>query len=153
MRLSAVSIIISVAFVGLLVVDCARPNYVTSAGLGTIKEDSITCQSRFASGKCLSYAWETNPTEEGFASFIFKSFRQNKADGSPVLEDLTFEPSVVLWMPGMGHGSSPVTVERLDIGTYRASKVSLYMHGQWEIRFLLKDRNEIKDHATIALDF
>jgi hypothetical protein len=141
------------------VVACAKPIYLSGAGIspdGHVENRGQalgSCQAKFSSGKCVAFAWETSPSEEGFGSFIFQTFRPNIADGSPIPEDLSLNPRVVLWMPGMGHGSSPVTVERIDIGTFRASKVSLYMHGQWEIRFQLKDGNEIKDHATININF
>lgn len=51
---------------------------------------------------------------------------------------------VVLWMPSMGHGSSPTLVERvLDengnvvIGAYRVSDMFFLMAGTWEVRVVL----------------
>ena len=38
-------------------------------------------------------------------------------------------------MPSMGHGSAPTTIEVIDTGTYRVKDVSLFMPGDWELRF------------------
>ena len=92
------------------------------------------------------------PTETAVGSFVFKTFRSNLADGSPVLVDLTrSEVAVALWMPAMGHGSSPVKVVRVDIGTYRASQVFFTMKGEWEIRIQLKERGDVKDQAILPI--
>jgi hypothetical protein len=60
-------------------------------------------------------------------------------------------PSVVLWMPSMGHGSSPVTVTRLDIGTYLANEVFFIMPGEWQIKFQLKRADEVIDEAIVDI--
>jgi hypothetical protein len=83
-------------------------------------------------------------------SFLFKVFRPNNADGSPVLEDVG-NVSVALFMPSMGHGSSPITVERLDVGTYRAKNVFFTMAGNWEIQFMLKAGDAVTDQAVIDI--
>ena len=48
------------------------------------------------------------------------------------------EPHILLWMPGMGHGSSPVRIERVDVGRYFASEIFFIMTGEWDIHFQLK---------------
>lgn len=132
---------------------CADPKYVSSKEFSTGGRELAlsTCQARFASHYCVSFAWEKMPTEDDFGSFLFKTFRQNMADGSPIVEDLEGTMAVVLWMPSMGHGSSPVVVERLDVGTYRASKVFFTMKGDWDIRFQLKDGGNVTDQALIPI--
>ena len=72
---------------------------------------------------------------------IFKVSRTNIFDGSPVLTDIAF-PTLILWMPSMGHGSSPTRVERLDTGTYRASEVFFVMPGEWELKFEASDAGQ-----------
>ena len=132
-------------------VSCANPKYFTpESGGGNAFEKLNTCQAQFNSKHCVSYAWEKMPKDSETGSFLFKTFRQNAADGSPVLEDLG-TMAVVLWMPSMGHGSSPVTVERLDVGTYRAKNVFFVMKGEWDIRFQVKDGSDVKDEAIIPI--
>jgi hypothetical protein len=52
--------------------------------------------------------------------------------------------SAQLWMPSMGHGSSPVTIQRVtneqgqpEVGAFRISRIFFVMEGDWEIRFTL----------------
>jgi hypothetical protein len=43
--------------------------------------------------------------------------------------------SAQLWMPSMGHGSSPTTVTRTGPHSWRVDRVFFLMPGPWEIRF------------------
>ena len=147
-------------FVGLFFVltlmGCAHPKYAPTAsnpGL-TLKDEKLkTCQIKMNSGECIASTWEVLPTEDAYGSFIFKTFHLSPADGSVIADDLPGKLAVVLWMPAMGHGSSPVTIDRIDVGTYRASKVFFTMKGDWEIRFQLKDGNAINDEATLQINW
>jgi hypothetical protein len=128
---------------------CANPKYVTTdGGPGERKGGSETeCLARFASG-----AWEKRPTDGAFGSFLFKTFRPNLADGSAVPMDPNGGTvAVLLWMPGMGHGSSPVTVTRIDVGTFRAANVFFTMKGDWEIHVQLKEGDVVQDEAIISM--
>jgi hypothetical protein len=90
----------------------------------------------------VDYFWEQMPTETDFGSFIFKTHRPAG------MIDIS-GPTVMLWMPSMGHGSSPVTVERLSTGVYRASRVFFTMKGDWEIHVQSKDGGEVHDEAVL----
>ena len=137
-------------FLALLLASCANPKYASSDPLaGTDQGTRLSCQARFRAGPCVSIAWEKLPTEEEFGSFVFTVFREG---ATPAPEDLP-NVSVVLWMPSMGHGSSPVTVTRLDTGTYRASSVFFTMGGDWEIRFQVKAGSNVQDQANLPLRF
>jgi hypothetical protein len=57
-----------------------------------------------------------------------------------------------LWMPAMGHGSSPVTIERaLDgqgrpvPGAFRVSRMYFLMEGGWEVRVTLVRANGTRE--------
>ena len=52
-------------------------------------------------------------------------------------------PFILLWMPSMGHGSSPVKIERLDVGVFKASEIFFIMPGPWDIRYQLKDGSDV----------
>ncbi len=109
------------------------------------------CAARFSSKHCLNFTWELLPTEEETGVFTFRVSRPDPA--GPVLEDPEGRMTVVAWMPSMGHGSSPITVERLDVGVYRASQVFFTMRGEWELRFLLKNGSETRDQAILPITF
>lgn len=132
---------------------CADPKYAPApaARSGGEQQKVLTCEAKFADGHCVSIQWETFPTEEDYGSFLLKVFRPNRADGSAVLESPGVVPAVVLWMPSMGHGSSPVTVEQLDTGTYRASDVFFSMKGDWDIRIQLKQGDDVRDQALVQI--
>lgn len=42
--------------------------------------------------------------------------------------------SLDLWMPGMGHGSSPVQLKQLGPNLFQVTKAYFVMPGQWVIR-------------------
>lgn len=118
---------------------CAKPNYLDAqkdstfsgkAGGGRCTAEG-TVQST-GGPICVKVTWEAVPTETQFGSFVFTlsdlaTDRLDTAKHTPM--------SVVLWMPSMGHGSSPVTVETIAPGIYRAKKVFFNMKGDWEIQF------------------
>lgn len=126
------------------VLGCGRPKYVeepTHDASPVVQEKiKADCSIAFTESKyCVSWYWEFKPTSKQPGSLIFKIFRLNQFDQTAVEVDATQVPEVMLWMPSMGHGSTPTQTSRLDIGTYRASNVFFIMPGDWEIRFLVKD--------------
>lgn len=146
---------ISLAAVSLMA--CARPKYASEAPLSneTLNhENKASCSYTFqASSFCLSWNWEQKPTASQAGSLVFKVFRLNLYDQSQVVIDTAAVPEVILWMPSMGHGSSPTQTQRLDVGTYRASNVFFIMPGEWEIKFQVKAGNSIQDEAVVAITF
>tara|TARA_B110001454_G_scaffold219191_1_gene251107 strand:+ start:24261 stop:24740 length:480 start_codon:yes stop_codon:yes gene_type:complete len=150
-----------VLLLGLQLVSCAKPKYVQDESIANQnkiaqEENKVDCSILFSESKyCLSWFWETKPTASQPGSLIFKIFRQNQFDQTPVELDMAQVPEVILWMPGMGHGSSPTQTTRLDVGTYRASKVFFIMPGEWEIRFSVKENGQPNskpiDGAVVAI--
>jgi hypothetical protein len=135
---------------------CAKPNYNSPATiLNPQQKEAGECTTKFAhSNFCVGMSWEKIPASTSdYGSFIFKIYRQNLADSSPVVLDPAGEVSVQLWMPSMGHGSSPITVDRLDLGTFRAGKVLFIMPGQWDIRFQIKGSSGDVDQAVITMTY
>lgn len=144
---------------------CAEPKYVQGKrgtdGSVSQREAGVGCLERFiSSGLCLTWYWQKAPAPPRGGSsggpeeavLVFKVFRPNLLDQTPVEVDLSVLPLVSLWMPSMGHGSTPTETVRIDIGTYRTSKVNFIMPGDWEIRIQVKNGAEVVDHAVIRLD-
>lgn len=72
--------------------------------------------------------------------------------GSNELVDAPATVGVVLWMPSMDHGSSPVTVERKGRGLYLATDVYFVMGGEWDIIVqLLQGEEEVLDQGTLKV--
>lgn len=140
----------------LALLSCAEKKYATRAeipgGQGKAGQCLVDCTARFSqSGFCLSHNWETPVKDLELVSFTFKISRPNALDQSPVPVDFADPVSVTLFMPSMGHGSSPVTLEKLDSGTYRATRVFFSMTGDWEVRVQVKNGNDVKDQAVLNI--
>ncbi len=150
-----------IALVGLFfiaTVGCAKPHYLANKGKSNVpafrNQDGVACDARFQpSGYCLSVIWEKTPNETDYGSFVFKTYRPNLAEQNANAEDLSAAMFVRLFMPSMGHGSSPVAVTKIDTDTYRASNVFFSMHGQWQIIFEVKTGNKINDAAVLPIQF
>ncbi len=135
---------------------CAQPKYERVEGKpsGNFSQDQkvTNCELKFnQSGYCLYWQWEQLPTSSQSGSLIFKVVRPNLLDGSAVPVDLELTPALVLWMPDMGHGSSPTHVEKIDTGSYRARDVFFVMPGEWEMKFQFKDGDTVKDESVVTL--
>lgn len=160
--MSDISVLRMMVWTGVLAlhVACARPIYESHdqpgfSGAGGDRADSekaSACPTRFRqSHACLTWVWSKVPSSGEPGSLIFKIYRGNAYDDTPVLVDPGRLPAVVLLMPSMGHGSSPTTVTALDIGTYRADNVFFIMPGDWQVRFQIKDGTHVEDEAVVDL--
>lgn len=138
-------------------VGCAEPKYVNGPEGGALPSTSsdeakTECATRFTtSGLCLSWYWEKVPTSSEAGRLIFKTYRLNTLDRTPIEIDTATVAEVVLWMPSMGHGSTPTKTARVDVGTYRSSEVFFIMPGEWEIKFHVRSDAGIIDEAKITL--
>ncbi len=134
---------------------CSEPKYiqpVTSPNNSGAQESKTTCEIKFQkSDLCFSWRWEQIPTASTAGILILKTFRLNLFDQTPVEIDSTYPISLILWMPSMGHGSSPTQTQRLDIGTYRISNVFFIMPGEWEMKFQIKNEIEIIDETILQI--
>jgi len=93
---------------------------------------------------CFGIEWIEKATEEKAGSFRIKF-----TDGSSA-KDPGKTVAVKLWMPSMGHGSSPVKVApETAVGNYLATDVFFVMGGEWEIWIQLKDGSKVFDQGKI----
>lgn len=142
-RILNLSILASLLFL----MGCAKPNYQNEAF-------QVLQESSGASGKDVfdfsqsdiqvQIQWKNNPTEKNENELILKFL--NKSNSSAI--DLNYNLAVSLWMPSMGHGSSPVKIEKLDIGVYRVSRIYFIMPGEWDLRIQLKDNSTVVDQVV-----
>ena len=144
-------------FAGILALSffaCAEPRYesVVLAPAADVQTDETEtpCLARFrVSGHCLQWSWETLPSASEPGVLRFKVLRANRLDGSALPLDLEGTASVVLWMPSMGHGSTPTQTKQVDIGSFRATQVYFVMPGEWEIRFQFRQAEKVLDEAVV----
>ena len=142
-------ILLSVASVLIILSACARPNY--EEPVGPAAGELGSCDAYFAtSDACIDLIWEKKPSENEMGTFVLEFYRRGER-GEFVNLANTLE--VTLWMPSMGHGSSPVTVEKLAPGQYRVTRVFFIMGGTWEIQLKHKNGNTVLEQAAIPYHF
>jgi hypothetical protein len=146
---------ISLNLILLFLVSCAEPKYVNDSNAqsnNAAQEAASACSIRFDRTQlCVSWHWEKKPTSSEMGSFIFKTYRLNAFDATPIEVNPVNVPEIQLWMPSMGHGSAPTQTTQLDVGTYRAENVFFVMPGEWDIRFQIKDGDTVSDEAIVHI--
>ena len=127
-----------------LLAACSKPHYVSGLE-GHIDGITGTCGLYFSKENiCLKTRWVTKPSESTLGEMEL-SF--SDPDDNTRLLDPRNDVAIVLWMPSMGHGSTPVTITRTDVGRFTASEIFFIMPGPWEIRYQLKDGESIVEQS------
>ncbi len=147
------NLVFKVFLLSLLVFSCAKPNYQEPAKITeNQKPDPVTpnepakCHYFFqASHLCLSFKWLTQPKANEMASLTFNIYVQEKPTE---FVDPKNEVNIQLWMPSMGHGSSPVTLVKTEAGRYKTENIYFVMPGEWEIRFQLKEEQSVIEQVV-----
>ena len=136
----------------LLCCGCAKPNYQVTPmqqGPQAVGDEGFRLFSNYL-GLHVKIVFEKGPNsgEENLFTILFHT----STDATPVAVNEAI--SVVLWMPSMGHGSSPVKVQKVADGVYRASQVYFIMPGDWEIRLQIKNQetSNVVEQITHKLD-
>ena len=137
----------------LLLSACARPDYINPSEINGAQNNAHqSCTLNLTqSGLCASLTWTQGPVSPAESEFILKFWNATGSSENGPYVDPTNTLAVVLWMPSMGHGSSPVTIEKLEPGVYRVRRVYFIMPGEWEIRTFLKNGATVIDQATVTL--
>lgn len=87
---------------------------------------------------CAELSWKVGPSTkvENKALLLFKNIRTKE------IVSVTSGLQAYLWMPGMGHGSSPIRIDYLDEGVVMLSTIHFIMPGEWELRLQLQGSDE-----------
>ncbi|WP_413293575.1 FixH family protein [Bdellovibrio sp. HCB185ZH] len=132
---------------------CARPDYIDPAAINKVQSPaSDKCALRMTQSQlCSSIQWTVGPQSPAESEFILKFWNESTANENGPYIDPAGTLSVILWMPSMGHGSSPVKIDKIEPGVYRVRRVFFIMPGDWEIRIFLKDGATTVDQTTESL--
>ena len=103
------------------------------------------------SGLCAKIEWIVGPSGDGENSFFVKFWGKETGTPQGPFVDPEHDDGVQLWMPSMGHGSSPVTVTEEEVGVFRATRVFFIMPGPWDIRVKLLDGATLVEQAIQSL--
>ena len=130
---------------------CAKPNYQNQESTtGQNAQQTGQCNLLLkAQNICVDIKWEVQPSDTDAGVFNLHFYDPQAVTQ---LIDPAYSVAVVLWMPSMGHGSSPVKVEKLENGIYKASNVFFVMPGDWEIRIQLKDGKNVVEQVIQAIN-
>jgi hypothetical protein len=109
---------------------------------------------------CASLEWIVKPSHDEKAEFRLRFWHERDGTEHGPYVDPPHAVAAKLWMPAMGHGSSPVRVgQEKDAslvpipGVYLATDVFFMMDGEWEIWVQLKREREIVEQAKVDYDF
>jgi len=69
-----------------------------------------------------------------------------------VAYDLPDNYKIQLWMPSMGHGSSPLLVNKIATGVYDVSEVYFIMSGDWQIKVQLLEGSKTIEEINFNYD-
>ena len=81
-------------------------------------------------------SWTIKPTLENLSSFSLKLSK-------PLSESQTI--NTYIWMPDMGHGSSPIEISQLNTTDFIMSEIAVVMPGLWIIHIEILDNNQVID--------
>lgn len=101
-------------------------------------------------GHSFAIAWQEGPAL-GASRFLMKTWNNNSGTINGPYSNPPKKLHVFLWMPSMGHGSAPVKLKELGDGEFEVSEVQFIMGGKWEIKFQLKEGNQVTDETVISL--
>jgi hypothetical protein len=121
-----------------------------SAGTYTKAAGQGSCPLAFPKeGLCASIVWgeAPNSAEENKFTLSFFNPQVGTAAAGPFVKPVQ-TVFVFLWMPKMGHGSSPVTIDVASDGVYNLSRVYFIMQGDWQVRVQLRAGQALVDEAA-----
>ena len=127
---------------------CANPDYASHP---KPEIEAKECEIFFEKlGVCSKIVWVNAPAKKQDSKFQLVLTGVSDEESIEKLAQANLD--VELWMPSMGHGSSPTTVQKINAVTYDVSNVHFIMGGDWEIRFTLKKGSEILDEAIFKIN-
>jgi hypothetical protein len=115
---------------------------------------STECPFSFPkAGLCASWTWIDVPAVEVelSASVKFWNAKTGTPNGPYVAPSSAFRP--YLWMPSMGHGSSPIRVTPQETGTFLLEGIFFSMPRDWTLNIELKLGNNELEKANIPIYF
>lgn len=119
---------------------CANPKRAPATQPPAQSQGGACANTLNVAQLCATLAWENAPSTKASSS-LFLFFQKLETDYAP-LADPTGNLKVYLWMPSMGHGSSPTTIEKVAPGVYRISRLEFIMAGSWELRFEIIEKDQ-----------
>lgn len=114
--------------------------------------DASGCQLSFPQqGFCAKLSWDRFPTDDDAGEFTLRFWNPSLAtEHGPYLTP-ALTVAAKLWMPSMGHGSSPIRIIQTG-DVYKGSNVYFMMSGEWELFIQLKQDRTVVEQAKLDLE-
>ena len=90
-------------------------------------------------GLCALYQWSVGPKGDGENSMTIQFFDAKTLTPTEPSTSL----KVALFMPDMGHGSSPTLITKNAPGVITVSKIFFIMAGAWEVHVNVGEEQQI----------
>ena len=126
---------------------------VTGFSFEAQQQKQAQCPIEFKKvGQCASIEWRVAPKIDAYAEATLKFWsKKNGSPTGPFENPDCKQLAVSLWMPSMGHGSSPIHLTIRETGIIDATKIYFSMAGHWDLKILLKNGNQVIDQAAVPL--
>ncbi len=130
-------------------------NHANADSLEQIQPVNAACPFEFKTlDLCATLTWVKMPTDDEKGEFVLSFFSKSSGTVKGPFIDPGYTVTSKLWMPSMGHGSSPVKISAFKdqngatvTGVYNVSDVYFMMPGAWEIWVALKQGATVVDQA------
>ena len=129
---------ITLIFLTLFFMSCGKPPLLNK--LHTNPEEingQILLSEQFPIEKLsFSINWIIKPTLENLSSYELKLAR-------PLPQTQTLNSFI--WMPDMGHGSSPIQISQLNATDFNLSEIAFIMPGLWVLHIEILENKQVID--------
>jgi hypothetical protein len=109
---------------------------------------------------CASVTWVKQPTADDQGEFTLRFWEPSQGTEAGPYVTPAGDVAVKLWMPDMGHGSSPTKViAETDAtgtpvpGVFDVQNIFFVMNGKWRIFLQLKKGGQVVDQAEFDYNF
>jgi len=110
------------------------------------------------SGYCASLIWQSTPSDQGPMSFTLQFWNVAGGSSQGPYADPPGAVIVKLWMPSMGHGSSPITLSHSQNsngnavpGVFLGTDAYFIMPGDWDVHVQLLNGTQVSEEAVVSL--
>jgi len=155
------------ALVGLTMVGCLQSPLLSHANASPTvapQENNQTekgCDLSFSkSSLCASVTWVKQPTADDQGEFTLRFWDAAQGTEAGPYVTPADDVAIKLWMPDMGHGSSPTKVIAATdatgspvAGVFDVQNIFFVMNGKWQVFIQLKKGSQVVDQVEFDYNY
>lgn len=122
----------------LLMLSCGKPPILNKLDVNKNESSEKILSGEFFPNEKINFEinWIIKPSLEDLCAFDLKLSR-------PLFQTQTLK--TYIWMPDMGHGSSPIEISQLNSTDYSMREIAFIMPGLWVIHIEILENNQVID--------